>query len=421
MQNNLAEIEAVGHQAIGNVRFITGEYESAISNYSKSLAAAKKLNDRKLIVVALNNLSNSYDRKYQQLISQAESAEELGQTEANLLEQSSSMAVKARNYAIDAVKESRFSQSLFSVEAILQLVKLAKVYSEKGIVEPTLVDDHLRRANEILSNLPSSQRKARALIDMARLEEDSVSTLNYALEVAESIGDLPTQSMALGYLGAYYERIRDYDKALQLTHRAQQVAGQIRAADLLYRWDWQAGRIYRALGRDKDAVRAYQQAIASLQLIRSDLATKSEELQIDFQLEVEPVYRQLIELLLAGNHSEREIRQALEVKDLLQLSELENYFGDDCIIVRADETEVSSSDTERDKTTVVNTIILEQNTYLILQLPNGGVKSFTLPVSARQMNQMVEQWRYDLENQENESYLTLSRELYQLLFKTIKS
>ncbi|MEY2829580.1 MAG: hypothetical protein RIQ33_1438, partial [Bacteroidota bacterium] len=190
------------------------------------------------------------------------------------------------------------------------------------------------------------------------------------------------------------------------------------AADLLYRWDWQAGRIHRALGQKADAILAYQQAIASLQLVRSDLATANQELQIDFQLEVEPVYRQLIELLLAENHSERQIRQALEVKDLLQLSELENFFGDDCTIVKADES--NSADLESEKTTIVNTIILKQNTYLILQLPNGRVKSFSLPISAQEMNKMVEQWRYDLENQENDNYLTLSRKLYQLLIETIE-
>ena len=419
-RDNLTEIEAVGHQALGNALTIVGKYEEAIFNYSKSLAAATKLNNRQLVVVALNNLSNSYNRKYQQLASQAESAEELGKIEAeDLSQQASSIAKKAWHNAKQAVKESKSSQNLFSVEAILQLVKLSKVYSAKKIIEPISVEDYLKRANKILSSLPDRERKAKALLNLANLQEDPVTTLNSALKVAESIGHLPTQSMALGYLGAYYEQKQDYDKAIELTYRAQQIAGQVRAADLLYRWDWQAGRIHRAKGRDKDAVRAYQQAIASLQLIRSDLVTANEELQIDFQLEVEPVYRQLIELLLQRNHSEQELKQALEVKDLLQLSELENFFGDDCIIVK-NEPEAGDSDTEREHTTIVNTIVLEQNTYLILQLPNGRVKSFQVPISTREMNQMVEQWRYDLENQENESYLTLSSKLYQLLIGTIE-
>ena len=419
-RDNLTEIEAVGHQALGNALTIVGKYEEAIFNYSKSLAAATKLNNRQLVVVALNNLSNSYNRKYQQLASQAESAEELGKIEAeDLSQQASSIAKKAWHNAKQAVKESKSSQNLFSVEAILQLVELSKTYSAKKIIEPVSVEDYLKRANEILSGLPDRERKARALLELANLQKNPVTTLNSALKVAESIGHLPTQSMALGYLGADYEQKQDYDKAIELTYRAQQIAGQVRAADLLYRWDWQAGRIHRAKGRDKDAVRAYQQAIASLQLIRSDLVTANEELQIDFQLEVEPVYRQLIELLLQRNHSEQELKQALEVKDLLQLSELENFFGDDCIIVKS-EPEAGDSDTEREHTTVINTIVLEQNTYLILQLPNGRVKSFQVPISARKMNQMVEQWRYDLENQENESYLTLSSKLYQLLIETIE-
>ena len=207
--------------------------------------------------------------------------------------------------------------------------------------------------------------------------------------------------------------------ALQLTYQALQAAEQTNAANLLYRWHWQAGRIHRALSQNEDAVLAYQQAISSLQLIRSDLATSHQDLSIDFRLDVEPVYRQFLELLLTQKNSDFRLRQALEVKDLLQLSELEHYFGDDCLIIRADTPQVNSPSSA--KTTVINTIILEKNTYLILQLPDGQVKSFSLPISNVQMNQMVKQWRYDLENQANNSYLSLSRKLYQLLIETIES
>ena len=412
-------VEAVAHQALGNAHTIVGEYDLAIINYSKSLATARKIDDRKLVVVALNNLSNSYNRKYHLLVSQAQSAQEFGKVEVeDLFEQGLLMARKAWFNATEAVKESDKSQSIFSAEVILQLVELSKAYSPQGIVEPISTEKYLIRASSILLNLPNQERKAIALIKLANLEEYPVTTLNHALKVAKNIGYLPVQSMALGHLGAYYEQQRDYDKAIELTQQAQQTASQIRAGNLQYHWDWQAGRIYRALGRDEDAVFAYQQAIASLQLIRSDLATANNELQADFRLEIEPVYRQLIELLLEGNHSGSEIKQALEVKELLQLSELENFFGDDCVIVEADKS--NSADLAPEKTTVVNTIILEQSTYLILQLPNGGVKSYQVPISSQEMNQMVEQWRYDLENQENDSYLTLSRKLYQLFIKTIE-
>ena len=434
-QENLTEIEAVGNQAMGNVRFIAGEYEQAIFAYLKSLAAAQKIDESKLIVVALNNLSNSYHQKYQQACSLALSAQESGNILAeDLWRQSSTLARKAWHYAKEAAKESESSPTLYSVEAILQLVKLSKTYSQRGIVEPVTVEDNLKQAHEILLTLPNSQRKAQALIKLAHLQENSVSSLELALKVSESIGHLPTQSLALGYLGAYYEQKQDYERALQLTYRAQQTAGQINAANILYRWDWQAGRIHRTLGQHEDAMRAYQQALASLQLIRSELATGNKELTRDFQLEVEPVYRELIELLLTEKHSEptprwemvrnpqhpsrSKIRQALEVKDLLHLSELENFFGDDCLIVKSERVKTNSP--QQAKTTVINTIILESNTYIILQLPDGRVKSFSLPISSQQMNQMVKQWRYDLENQENDNYLSLSRKLYQLLIKPIE-
>ena len=418
-QEDYTLIEATAYQALGNAQTIARDYSDAIFNYDQSLAAAQKINNSQLIVVALNNLSNSYQKKSQLLKNQAQSAQESGDKSApDLFRTASAMAQLAWHYAREAVKKSESSQSLFSAIAILQLVELAKTYSMHQEVELISVEDYLRRTHQILLSIPNSQRKASALIKLAHLQENPVGVLKSAIQVSQSIGDLPTQSLALGELGAYYEQKQEYDKALQLTHQARQIAGQINAANILYRWDWQAGRIHRSLGHREDAILAYQQAIASKQLIRSELARSNQDLTIDFRLEVEPVYRQLIELLLTGNPKQSAQRQALLVKDLLRVSELGHFFGDDCLLPKAERENPHSPHSTL--TTVINTIILEKNTYIILQLPDGQVKSLALPITAARMNQMVKQWRYDLENQENDRYLSLSRKLYQLLIKPIE-
>jgi len=411
-QENAREIEAVAYQGLGNAYFLVGKTEQALINYNKSLIAAKELGNKELIVVTLNNLTNLYNEKYQKLLVQAEFADESGSLKAEkLFSEASSNAKKALKKAHQAVEESKNESTFYSADALVQLIDLLKASST--------MEKYSERARKILLSLPDSQKKAQRLVDLAELQANPLPNLNSALQVAGSIGDTKTESVALGNLGSYFINKKDYNTALGLTYQAQQKIENTSAIDIKYRWQWQAANILQALGHKEDSILAYQQAIASLQLIRSDLASAGEDSEIDFQLEVEPVYRQLIGLLLEEGQSDSKIQQALEVKNLLQLSELENYFGEECVISTSDE--LASSERKKQRTSVVNTIVLKDKTYIVLQLPDGGVKSFVQPVSQEKMYQDVRQLRYDLENQENEKYWLSSRRINKLLIDPIES
>ncbi len=81
----------------------------------------------------------------------------------------------------------------------------------------------------------------------------------------------------------------------------------------------------------KEAIVAYQQAVNTLQSLRYDLVAINPQAQFDFREQVEPVYRQLVELLLQpqGNSqpSEDNLRQARDTIEALQLAELTTSFG----------------------------------------------------------------------------------------------
>ena len=74
---------------------------------------------------------------------------------------------------------------------------------------------------------------------------------------------------------------------------------QINAPDLAYQWQWQLGRILEVKGDREGAIAAYSQSVNSLQSLRSDLVAISSEVQFGFRESVEPVYRELVALLLA--------------------------------------------------------------------------------------------------------------------------
>ncbi|MEY4520568.1 MAG: hypothetical protein RLZZ499_3168, partial [Cyanobacteriota bacterium] len=202
---------------------------------------------------------------------------------------------------------------------------------------------------------------------------------------------------------------------LYWTKQAQFAAQQIQAPDSLYQWDWQAARIYRATGETEAAIESYQRAIASLQLIRSSMAQAQADPLFSFQNDIEPIYRGLIELL-SENPSKGNLQLALQTKDLLLVSELESFFQDDCFELKTYNEADRFAYLKQTNTAVVNTIILNEKIYLIWQFPNGEVKKYAVNISQEKLEQLVTQWRFGLENKENDDYLALSQKLYKLLF-----
>src|SRR5262249_26877593 len=89
----------------------------------------------------------------------------------------------------------------------------------------------------------------------------SFQALHDAARTADRLGDLRGSSFAWGYLGKLYEDERRYTEALDVTQHAVLMSRQAAAPEALYRWQWQAGRLLKGLGRPKEAIDAYRQAI----------------------------------------------------------------------------------------------------------------------------------------------------------------
>ena len=144
-----------------------------------------------------------------------------------------------------------------------------------------MIAQYQQQAISILDNLPASRSKAYALIQLAEYQtgDAKVDSLEKATTISKGLGDLRTQSFALGALRRFYEQQRQLEPAMELTRQAQNAAEQVRATDSLYLWQWQAGRIHTANGAPEDAISAYKNAISSLQSIRSDIVTANTDLQ----------------------------------------------------------------------------------------------------------------------------------------------
>ena len=161
-----------------------------------------------------------------------------------------------------------------------------------------------------LKQLPLSHLKIEAQINFARqltrLKTNTgidlswnviIQLLAEANQEAQELGDSRSQSYALGSLGKVYHQTHQEKSTQEFTEKALFLSQAINASEITYRWQWQLGQIFHSQGKHKQAIIAYQEAINTLKSIGGDLAVNPEA-QSFFQESVEPLYRELVSLLL---------------------------------------------------------------------------------------------------------------------------
>lgn len=211
-----------------------------------------------------------------------------------------------------------------------------------------------------------------------------------AIQQAETLQDKRAETYALGTLGKFYEQQQALEKAKQITQSALLIAQSINAPEIAYQWQWQLGWILR-ISQPDQAILYYTQAFNTLNVLRSDLVVLNPEIQFSFREQVEPVYRELVDLLLRDKEpSQNNLRQARQVIEALQVAELDNFFRDACTPIKP-----SSIETIDPHAAIVYPIILENRLEVILQLPGSEQLRHIaqMSVTATQMDTLVQQLR----------------------------
>lgn len=225
-------------------------------------------------------------------------------------------------------------------------------------------------------------------------EQDIDIILVDAIEQSQELQDTIAESYGVGQRGELYEITRQWGKAQQLTSRALQMTEAMSYANGRYRWEWQQGRLFKQAGQQDEAIKSYRNAVNTLKTIRKNLLFIDAEVQFSFRDNVEPIYRELVELLLSHSDEAQPDNQKLELAieqiDSLQLSELENFLRCDL----ATTTAISHFEAD-DDTAILYPIILQQRLAVILQLKDK--KIFTeVPVDQQTVEAALKQLRQDL-------------------------
>lgn len=244
--------------------------------------------------------------------------------------------------------------------------------------------------------------------------------LTDASQQATALGDMRAQSFALGSLAEVYEQTNRWKDAKQTSQQALMLAQSINAADLSYRWQWQLGRLLKQQNDRAGAIAAYTQAVNSLQALRNDLVAINREVQFSFQAQVEPVYRELVDLLLANEQvsqtSLEQLVQAREVIEGLQIAELDNFFREACLETQFEIDRVV--DRANLAAAIFYTIVLPDRLEVILKLPQRELLHYTTEVAKADVENIVDDLLTELKRPYASQQLqVLSRQVYDWLIR----
>jgi CHAT domain-containing protein len=392
--------------SLGNAYIATGPATTAETYLREALALARRLDEPGLLAVILTNLGNlfvSQQKLPDALEAYRESvarAREGGQP---------AMAVRAlTNAARVALQGEQFQASRALLdEAWAQIRALAPAHDTAyDLLSLGLTAHRLR------PHLPASRD---ALLLLA------AEAFRAAVNMAQRLGDLRAASYAWGYSGHLYEAEQRYEEAQHLTRRALFAAQQVQAPEILYRWQWQAGRLLAAQGHIDMAIAAYQQAVETLQAMRVELPYSYGEPPGSFRAVVGPVYFELVDLLLrraaaVPEHAPQytaDLRHARATVELFKAAELRDYFQDDC--VEAAEQRSTPLDVISRQAVVVYPILLPERLELLVNLPSG-LKRYAVPVAASTLERTARRFRERLQHRARR-YLRDAQELYDWLIR----
>jgi CHAT domain-containing protein len=245
--------------------------------------------------------------------------------------------------------------------------------------------------------------------------------LSITIEEAKLLGDPRVQSYTLGYFGQLYEQRQQWQKAKIYTQEALFLAQSIPAEEIVYQWQWQFGRIFKNQPQSdpKNAITSYQGAVESLQYLRKDLVAIRQDVQFDFRDRVEPVYRELVDLLLSSeNPSPENLKQAREVIENLQLAELDNFFQDACL-----EAQPQPIDQIDKNAVVIYGILLENRIEIIASLPNTQqLFHYRTPVLKAELTNTLKQLRFNLQKPyAYQEVKRLSEQMYRWLVEPLET
>jgi CHAT domain-containing protein len=433
-----SSLKAIAFLSLGNTLRVSGQLKPSENALLTSLGMARRLQLTQMIADASLSLGNLYQAR-------AQNASELNNTP----EEESAIATALQLY--EKVGQTPGISQSTQIDAQLNTLNILIFKRQWSKIEalrdqiaaqieslPPSRQSIFARVNLIRQSLEFWQYRDEADVGVTgefEFDRQSEQFLKTAIQQSQQLKDSRAESFALGTLGKLYEQKQQFPEAQITTEKALSISQSIQAGDIAYELQWQLGRVLDAQHQKKAAIAAYAGSVNTLKTLRSDLAATTPDLQFSFRENVEPIYRQLVELLLQtepeASPSQQDLLLARETIEALQLAELDNFFREACI-----EAEPKTIDQIDAKAAVIYSIEIGNRLEVIASFPEQPLRHHRHMMDGNGVSTTINALRPSIfrrtptrsaidilpENpQTQEELLALSQQLYDWLIRPIET
>jgi CHAT domain-containing protein/cytochrome c556 len=404
--------KTVGLRSLGDALMVIGDLTQSQKILEQSLFVAQRLELPAQMAASLLSLGNNARAKqkiaqaldyYQQTITKSVSPLTKVQAQLNQL-----------SLLIDTQQLSQIPNLIPSITAELQQLppSRASIYAQ------------INYAQSLMKALNPESKLQSKNLDSITSTEDLARLLANTIKQAGSLGDTQAEAYGLLSLGNLYENNRQWQEAQTITQQGLMLAQSSNAPDIMYRLEWQLGRLFSAQKNIPSAIAAYDAAVTTLKSLRGDLVAVHQDVQFNFRDSVEPIYRQSVELLLESqgeNIDEQTLDKARQRIETLQLAELDNFFREACLqgeSVLIDQV----VDEDNPTTAILYPIILPKRLQVIVKIPHQDLKHYSANVTQLEVDTLITQLRKNLVNPTATNEIKAkSKQVYDWLLKPIES
>lgn len=365
-----SELKVAGLRSLGITLQMVGNLQRAREILEQSLNIAKSLDipgETSATLFSLGNTARAL-RDYEAAFEYYRQAEAIAPTELARIE----AQINQFGLLVETGDNDRAKDEFAPLQARLDTLTPSRMsaYARVNLAENAL----------------AIARQSDVTIDSSQIAQ----LLASAIRQARQLNDTRAEAYALGHLGHLYELLSQWDEARDLTQQALKLAQEINANDIAYRWQWQLGRILDRQQNRREAIALYREAVNTLDTLRSDLVAVNPDVQFSFRQSVEPVYRQLVALLVqsdnGGPPSQKNLKQARDTIEALQLAELDNFFRDTC--AQPEPTQIDRVDPTA---AVIYPIILSDRLAVVVSIPGQPLIYHETVLSEAEIDSTLEQ------------------------------
>ena len=428
-----------------------GQHKNAIVTLKKAMPVAETGNFKSWHLIIINSLGQSYTQtgQYKDAELWLEQAVDITSKNKTSPSEVSSLINLGNLKSQQSKNEDALKHYQKAIEICKQLdlpEQLALVLTNSARVSIALnnakqTHDFIEQASQSVLTLKPSHKSAYLLINLSLIQNDFNLAQNNAnkkwltapyrlLKAAEKmaldIKDDRARSYAVGHMGQLYLHENRNDEALILTRKAAFIAQQNNYTDVLYRWQWQEGRILDKQKKTMQAIHAYRQAVQSLKPVRYDIVTGYGNTNSSFRKIIGPMYFELADLLLRRSNkslsknkgdSQKTLLEARSIIESFKAAELEDFFQDDCVAQLKSRT--SGIDAIEAGTAVIYPILLRDRIELLVSFPDG-IEQFTVDITAEKIVGEIRNFRSKLEKRTTHQYIRHAQQLHKWLIEPVE-